>query len=672
MACLLLICRRLVRARYLSELSWKFDAGICGMGSKHNKGNNTLRKELLKVAMLVFTFLNHPYVSFADSIQKSISRYRSGDLNGAEDGIMTYLSRSQSPRNQAEAIKILGIIRYTKGDSNKAERHFKEALSLDSNLAIYPHETLDGRVVPFFEKIKKRALGVISKEQDSDGPIKAASKTSKKNASLNATIRIISTPVSGKVMIDGIYAGNSGQNLTVTPGSFTVEVIADGYEAERITYNLREGENRTLNIKLRRHKIPWATATSPAITSRNVESRAPSYTQRVRSVRQNDVESSSDSLDDLFSEQKPLGQASKQAFFNNNQTGGLTEFDRDLAYEQARVKREAGLKRMRRVRSSSPGVDQRKLSQTQSISTTQSSMRQGLSPNVSSGRNGLDTNNNNKRINESYTGDLYTPSVDNEEISYVPSDTQQVPQVSVSDSSDPLVRSQIAPSSRLRDSRQDTMASQGQYGYSATGPYPPTVYPTLVRPIPDPALRKEKADSDVGFPTVLPFGIGQFYQNRYVEGSVLFALQSGLLFLAIDRNAQANSQEISLEKYVDYNCSADQLIQDRIVRACLTYLEKEYQGIDKLRNESNYASIGFGVLALGGIIEALIWEPQVKHFKKNIRDGEKVRRSRRKIGSNTENAYDIYNQNIDESLNLEPIFMGQNRLSIGIKASYNF
>jgi hypothetical protein len=630
---------------------------------------------LLNVVLIGTSNLICSPIVRGESLEFSISRYRSGDLSGAERAVISHLRGTRALQDQSQGLKLLGIIRFTKGEIRKSESHFKEALSIDPNLVISTSETLDQRVIPFFDKIKVKVNRNLT-ISTANPPKRAQSALRPKSIVKSTLIRIHTTPVSAKVMIDGIFAGSSEQLLSVVPGSFSVELIADGYEIERRSIRIAQGETRTLNIPLRRKQEPVLSVINSAPTLPSKDSNSRVSERKNGKIYSNGVGKQVDGAEDLFAEQSPARQFGRISPAYSADSNQMTDFDRDLASEKSRLKRVSEARKMVRIHSVPPRQDTIEEPRIQPGTVV-------ATPTAESGENSMFYRKDQYETASApsktpiipSTGELYAPSVDNEVISYPTNNPNQgaiLNRPYGGENSQPQSRIN-GNGSRPQQSSYQPKIGQEQYRYTVANSSPPQVYILADQAIPDPANKREKAKSEPGFPTVLPFGIGQMYQKRYVEGSILLVLQSGLLFLAIDRNLQADSRELDLEKFVGLNCSPSQTLQDRVYKNCLTYLEREYQGIDKLRNESYYASLGLGVVALGGVIEALIWEPRPKSLKKSKSDGVKSRRSRQRYSSNLWDKSEEERDPIEQrSFYIQPQLISQNKPVLGINASYSF
>ncbi len=551
---------------------------------------------LILVALTSMTLI--PVQAHAQSYEMAHRQFRSGDLTNSETSLLAFLKKPMSANKQAESLKLLGVIRYTKGNSAGAERSFKEALSLNPGLTLTPQEVLDPKVIGLFEKIRKR----VTVANRVSGPSKVGKQV------MGTSLKIIANGGigGGKVMIDGIYAGDTGYAVSVDPGYVNFEVTAQGYQSYRGTARVTAGRETVLSVTLKKQvqaplvvaapvvKSPvptYQSNTGPknALASKNQNklaySKKPSQSPYSSAYQPRKVEQGPQ--DDLFGEaSSPVRARGEQVVYQP--AAPVNDFDRDLEAVQRQDREAREAKKMQRIKSRPP-VEQ---------------------------------------VNDVY------PKVETVQESVVQQPGYFTPQP--------------APNA---------------------GPAnPKLVMVPMVEPIPDPALKKNADPEGTSLITLFPFGLGQISQNRYGIGGVLFVIQGGLLFYAYDKNSQADLKESTLQRYVDLNCSLSSIEQDARYRNCLEFVNKEYKSIDGLRNDANYALIGLGVVALGGIIEAIYWEPPKKIYKKP--SNRSIPRQKRQIGSLEEGA--PYEETLDFRWGLTQTSYKTSHLGLGIGLEYRF
>jgi hypothetical protein len=539
-------------------------------------------------------------VASAQSYEAAERQYRSGDLTTSESSLLVALRKPMSTSKQAQSLKLLGVIRYTKGNLSGAERNFKEALSLNPGLTITQQEVLDPKVIGLFEKVRKR-VGVASKVRR---PIQAGKQM------MGTSLKIIANGgdggsfAGGKVMIDGIYAGDTGYAVSVDPGNVSFEVTAQGYQSYRGMARVAAGRETVLNITLKKQVQPPLVVAAPVGRSQapaNQSSKGPrsalaSKSQHNATYSKKPAQPSSsisyqpkksEQQEDLFAETSSSFKE-QRGYELNQPAPPVNDFDRDLeaAQRQDREAREA--KKMQRIKSRPPVEEVYGVSPRNEVSQNPGVPQPGyFTPQSES-----------------------SASSSNQKISMVP----------------------------------------------------------MAEPIPDPAYKKNLEAEGPTLITLFPFGLGQISQNRYGIGGVLFAIQGGLLFYAYDKNSQADIKESTLQRYVDLNCSFSASDRDDRYLRCLEFVDKEYKSIDGLRNDANYALIGLGVVALGGIIEAIYWEPPKKIYKKpsnRATPGQK-----RQIGYSEERSN--YEDFLDFRWGLTQPFGKSNHLGLGIGLEYRF
>ena len=626
----------------------------------------------------------------AETVEKSMRLYQVGDLRGAEVAALKALSRSPDILNQAEGLKILGIIRFTIGDTMRAEAHFKEALSLNRSLALDQRQVLDPNIIPVWNRIK-RNVARVTVHQSVNPSHSAPSKRFVRNFASSTTLKVVSTPVSSKIMVDGIFVGDSGHSFSVQPGTVPIEVVAKGYEVERRSVQLKSGEFKVLQIQLKRQNIP-ALAAIPAKEADVMSSSQRLSRGKSTTAGKLPMDAPKDGFDhDLFSEETRTRKKPDVDLQVNGDES--TEFDRELAIERERVKRESKAKKFTRTRSVSPRNSDMGLSapmggaEASGVSWAKSGGPSSASASASNIRSSLES----QRLGSQT--DLYAPSVDNET---VPTS---------------LIRRRAVGKNELEHRSEYKLNRVEKKGDSyrssvmierpmdqGSSPLPDYVLPpsdditsgesgnvSQNPEITDPALRRERKPYGPGVATILPFGIGQMSQRRYTEGGILFFLQAGLLYIGLDRTSQADNRELDLEQYIQLNCTPDLTLQDIIFRRCLTHLEKEYQGIDQKRSEANNAFIGFGALAFAGIVEALIWEPKSKSpIKKPFDHRSGLPRKKKRTPPTTANAENLpfsgeegfdggpQNFNRQSHIEIRPVFFTQQGPMLGFETSFKF
>lgn len=566
-------------------------------------------------------------------------QYRAGDLINAEKSVLGYLKQPNAAVVQSESLRLLGVIRYSKGDTLGAERSFKEGLSINPKLKINQRDVLDVGVIILFEKVRGRILQANGRTSNPIPDTNLVSGNSLKTASrsMRTTIRILANLNGGKVMIDGIYAGDTGYALSVDPGNISFEVMAPGYRTYKGVARVLT-RNETV-VKVTMQKLPTRSArvvgTSVGGTQARVAGRSPIYRSGSKVYGNTQIddnkpisETSSNvrrdktvtkvhgPKDELFGE--PISYQSKA---NIQMSAPLNDFDRDLAEVKKRDAAKKLAKNQQRLRSRPPAEFFLSPSEQNVIAATHYSSANRPQPHRTSVISGQEPQSN-------------------------------------SNLDATIVGSEDSRGFFTPQSRQNQIAKNSV-----------NITDANIESIPDPAYKPSSESSQSNLMTIFPLGLGQLVQSRYGFGSFLFVIQSSLLVYAFDKSNQADNQEDGLQRFVDLNCSASDVTDERL-RSCVNVVDKEYNKVDSLRNQSNYALAGFAVVALGGIIEAMNWEPPRKLLKTPSANGAGKHPKTLGIMDSSLNAEDQLGLRL--GFTMPTSLQGPLGLGLGLGIKYNF
>ena len=70
------------------------------------------------------------------------------------------------------------------------------------------------------------------------------------NATLNATLTVLSSPVNGLITLNGTPSGSTPQTFSLAPGTYTVNVTADNYNPNSTVVTLTPNSSTTINLTL--------------------------------------------------------------------------------------------------------------------------------------------------------------------------------------------------------------------------------------------------------------------------------------------------------------------------------------------------------------------------------------------------------------------------------------
>ena len=228
--------------------------------------------------LLLSLLLAFPPVAVAQSFAVGFAKYQRGDFKGAEQSLVQALSTKPSPAESAKILKILGISQYMLGNRNGAAASFTKALSISPSLRVSAGEVLDESVIAFFEK-QRATLASTGKRETPPSRAQAARNPKKNPAPQPApskqqtpsrsvasrdgngatqakktVLKVMSNVAGAQISIDGILAGRPGELINTEPGVVPVEVKATGYITKSLSVNITKDRENTINVNL--EKIP--------------------------------------------------------------------------------------------------------------------------------------------------------------------------------------------------------------------------------------------------------------------------------------------------------------------------------------------------------------------------------------------------------------------------------
>lgn len=109
----------------------------------------------------------------AETCSQAHGEYLRGNLRGAEAILLDVLQLNTSRSEAAICWRLLGIVQFSLGKKTHALNSFEKALAFDEELSLQSTDTLDPKVVPFFERIKSRLKKPVAQEAATQAPPQA-------------------------------------------------------------------------------------------------------------------------------------------------------------------------------------------------------------------------------------------------------------------------------------------------------------------------------------------------------------------------------------------------------------------------------------------------------------------------------------------------------------------
>ena len=228
--------------------------------------------------------MNNNLEVFANTYSSTYKLYRKGQFKKSLIYGKKAFKRTKRKSEKAKILKILGISSYMLGSKKNAMSYFKTAIKLNPRITISSKEVLDPKIVMFFNKIKssKRSTSYARKTKKTKRkPIVASKGTSSRRKKTNPTSINLKTPSRGSVLIDGIFAGSTNQNLEVRPGILKVTIQAKGYKSKTIKVKAIKNKASGYNIKLVKKVAPKPKRVI-ASKKRVVKKRYPKISKKIR------------------------------------------------------------------------------------------------------------------------------------------------------------------------------------------------------------------------------------------------------------------------------------------------------------------------------------------------------------------------------------------------------
>lgn len=148
---------------------------------------------------------------------------------------------------RARALKVLGILQFAQGKTAEAKKSFAAALVIDPSLTIHDSEAPDTKALALFT-----SLGGAIEPDETAPPVVGARPPSEavtqaipvlgdafNHRRLGATrLQIDSDVPDALVLIDGVVAGQVGEELDADPGKVEIEVTSPCCKAQVLTMEI--------------------------------------------------------------------------------------------------------------------------------------------------------------------------------------------------------------------------------------------------------------------------------------------------------------------------------------------------------------------------------------------------------------------------------------------------
>lgn len=596
-----LTCQRI----FLNHMLNVFTGHITLITSLQNLGLSR-RFNVKNLFIFIVLFLYRPYLVTAQSFNTVQEKYQKGDLKGAEAAAKKALSTKISRQEKAKVLKMLGLVQYTLGNKNAASSSFQQALQIEPDLAIAATEALDPTVLPYFQALKAKNKNPGNSPALQSGSEAANPKPIARTTPLKRTLLKVNSNVSNaRVSIDGILAGSANELINVDPGKVEVQLQAPGFPSRKATITIvKDSENSiTLHLEkpkaIQKPKIPQQTSLATHKSTPNSR-KGKSSSRAEQGGRKSDKQD-----EDLFAPTPKIN-----GFATGSSAG-------------------SGPKR--------PSVDP---AQAFEEEARMGSLPPPMAPGMMPGQSGANM-----------------PQMPTQPMIAQPGYGAPQPQA-------PIYQQQPQAPIYINP---PIIYQAPSYSYpppaSLSQPVPPPQDPytsgqyTPNLP-PDPGLKTDgTSQNQISLLTFIPFGIGQFAQERYLMGGV-FAAAGVATILLYKNNSDAAAVKIAdLQKVKRDYCSPEIVGDDEAVKAsCSTAIEERKKLIASDQQNQQLALMGAAGVAIVGVLEAVIWEPPAKTKNPTKRKKSKSRKYRGFT------AVDEF-----ESLVTYDHFVKNSQLSLGIK-----
>jgi hypothetical protein len=517
-------------------------------------------------------------VSFGKNLATVQELYQKGDLKGAENAAKRALDTKISRPERAKIFKFLGLIHYLSGNKSAATKAFEQALALDQTLTVQPQESLDPSAIGFFQgiKAKSRRSPSLAKPSSPATAPKAQRSIAGVAPPKKTLLKVVSNVSGAQVTVDGILAGTTNELINVEPGKIEVEVKSPGYNSRKATVPITKDSENTVTLNLEKPK-PKAPPPAPVIAQRSPTQRPGA--KRAPSRRSPPRE------EDLFAP-TPSDFSVSHSSGKTPRKGGIPP--NDLAGDPAAAFEEEA--------------------------------KMGLAPQNAP----------------------LTPGMPMAGVSAggYPQMQQQVPMMSQPQPQPQMMTPGfgMAPPAPVVPApivQQQPIYVQPPVIYQAPIYQPQMYYPppaSLSQPAapppdpyssgplpdpgpPDPSYKSEpsKNKNELTFVTILPFGIGQFSQERYMVAAIFAGGGAALVGYYLYLQNDLDGLNKSLAQANKENCNPQKNeMTEKLRNECNSWNSGQKRDIADNKSQQDLVIIGFLGTGIISSLEAVMWEPDSK------------------------------------------------------------
>lgn len=197
--------------------------------------------------------------------------YSRGQYSAAERAFQEALNRTLRVSEKARLHKWLGICQYMLGKRQVSAINFNAALKINPQTTISKSEVLDETVISFFKDIRKEAGISFSNNK--------ALKVSQEQTTI--LVKTESSQKSGRVFINGVFAGTTNKPIITKPGRISITIILPS--GEKISRTIAANQNQFYTI--------YTTSKSQPPKAQNKSSQKPKEPPVATEIKKENVDS---------------------------------------------------------------------------------------------------------------------------------------------------------------------------------------------------------------------------------------------------------------------------------------------------------------------------------------------------------------------------------------------
>lgn len=509
-------------------------------------------------------------------------KYLRGDLKGAESSAKRALETKLPRSDRSKVLKILGLVQYLSGNKTLAAKSFEQSIALDPNISIQPQEALDPSAIAFFQNLKSKSRKTAA---SSDTPPQTQSKSKKPIAGTSPVkktlLKVVSNVQKAQVSIDGILAGTSNELINVEHGKVEVEIKAPGYLPRKAVVPITKDAENTITLNLEKPKAQEKLAARPQASGTVIAQRG----SGIKTPHKKPLPRRSTKEEDLFAPTPTdIGDFNHSARASKK---GSPPPPPDPIGDPAAAFEEEAKMGGAPLMTPSPQVGAYPQQTPPVMPGTQAP--QPTTPGFG----------------------MAAPVPAQPQPIYI-----QPPIIYQAPIYQPPPMYYPPPSNLAQPAPPPP-----------TDPYSQAPPPDLGPP--DPSLKSEtaKEKNEITFLTILPYGIGQLSQERYLIAGIFAG--SGVAAFAFYMKLQEDidSQTKEYNQVIARQCNgATNQLSDETKAQCNTYLSEQKKNISESKGNQNLAliaTIGIGAISS---LEAVMWEPESKNAIKTKKRKTRTRK----------------------------------------------